>query len=189
MDVRRAVAWNVTSCMIPVVPERNVMTDIAVIILQKNESLHIKRCLEMLKPLEPRQVFVVDCFSTDGSDKTAAEMGVTVVQHPWPGLYAPQLNWALQNLPIEAEWVMRLDADEYFLPEAIEELKEKLPMLPNDVSANGVIISLEDGPSMAHIRLSCCASSVAVKQFAKSGIWTNICSLTRVERSSLIMIS
>lgn len=49
------------------------MTDITVIILQKNEALHIKRCLEMLKPLDPRQIFVVDCFSTDGSDKLAKE--------------------------------------------------------------------------------------------------------------------
>lgn len=109
-------------------------TDIAVVILMKNEKLHIKRCLELLALLEPRQVFVVDCFSTDGSDRIAAEMGATVVQHAWPGLYAPQLNWALETLPIEAEWVMRLDADEYFLPEAIEELKEKLPTLPREVT-------------------------------------------------------
>ena len=113
------------------------MVDISVIILQKNEALHIKRCLEKLAPLEPRQIFVVDCFSTDGSDKTAAEMGATVVQREWPGLYAPQLNWALENLSIESAWVMRLDADEYFLPEAIEELKEKLPHLSDDVT--GVI--------------------------------------------------
>lgn len=113
------------------------MTDIAVVILSKNESLHMKRCLEKLVPLEPRQVFVVDCFSTDGSDRTASEMGAMVVQRKWPGLYAPQLNWALENLPIEAEWVMRLDADEYFLPDAIDELKRKLPTLPPDVT--GVI--------------------------------------------------
>ena len=115
----------------------SIMTDIAVIILSKNEKLHIRRCLEKLATLEARQTFVVDCFSTDGSDKIAAEMGATVVQHEWPGLYAPQLNWALENLPIKSEWVMRLDADEYFLPEAIEELKEKLPTLSNDVT--GVI--------------------------------------------------
>lgn len=113
------------------------MTDISIIILQKNEALHIRRCLEMLAPLEPRQIFVVDCFSTDGSDEIAAEMGATVVKHEWPGLYAPQFNWALENLPVESEWVMRLDADEYFLPEAIEELKTKLPTLPADVT--GVI--------------------------------------------------
>ena len=53
------------------------MTDLAIIILQKNEALHIRRCLEKLCPLEPRQVFVVDCLSTDGSDVTAKEMGAT----------------------------------------------------------------------------------------------------------------
>lgn len=110
------------------------MTDVAVIILQKNEALHIKRCLEMLKPLEPRQVFVVDCFSTDGSDKVATQLGATVVQHEWPGLYAPQYNWAAENLPIEAEWVLRLDADEYLLPETIEEIKAKIGGLSADVT-------------------------------------------------------
>lgn len=99
------------------------MADISVIILQKNEALHIKRCLEKLAPLEPRQIFVVDCFSTDGSDKTAAKMGATVVQREWPGLYAKQFNWALDNLPIEGEWILRLDADEYLTPESIGRLR------------------------------------------------------------------
>ena len=110
------------------------MTDIAVIILAKNEKLHIKRCLEKLKPLEPRQVFVVDCFSTDGSNKTATEMGATVVQHEWPGLYAKQFNWALKNLPIKAKWVLRLDADEYLTDQTVIKLKEKLFDVPDDVS-------------------------------------------------------
>ena len=105
------------------------MTDLAVIILQKNEALHIRRCLEKLKPLEPRQVFVVDCLSTDGSDKIAKEMGVTVVYHEWPGNQAAQFNWALDNLPIEAEWILRLDADEYLYGNTIEELKGLLPQM------------------------------------------------------------
>lgn len=110
------------------------MLDIAVIILAKNEKLHIKRCLEKLAPLEARQIFVVDCFSTDGSDKTAAEMGATVIQHEWPGFYAKQFNWALDNLPIEARWVLRMDADEYLTEETIECLKLELDGLPDDVT-------------------------------------------------------
>lgn len=80
----------------------------------------------MLAPLEPRQIFVVDSFSTDGSDEIAAEMGATVVKHEWPGLYAPQFNWALENLPVESEWVMRLDADEYFTYDTIHKLRTVL---------------------------------------------------------------
>lgn len=36
------------------------MTDLSVVILAKNEKLHIKRCSERLAPLEARQIFVVD---------------------------------------------------------------------------------------------------------------------------------
>lgn len=55
------------------------MTDLSVIILAKNEKLHIKRCLEKLALLEARQAFVVDCFSTDGSDKLRALRRLRVV--------------------------------------------------------------------------------------------------------------
>lgn len=110
------------------------MTDLSVVILTKNEKLHIGRCLERLAPLEPRQVFVVDCFSTDGSDRTAAEMGATVVQHEWSGLYAKQFNWALDNLPIKTKWVLRMDADEHLTEETVERLKTELPKFPEDVT-------------------------------------------------------
>jgi len=43
------------------------MSDISDIILTKDEKLHIKRCLERLAPLAPRQIFIIDCFSTDGT--------------------------------------------------------------------------------------------------------------------------
>ena len=114
------------------------MTNISIIILQKNEALHIKRCLEKLAPLEPRQIFVVDCFSTDGSDKIAAEMGAAVVQREWPGNQAAQFQWALDNLPMESSWILRLDADEYLTDELIEEIKDKLPRIEDDV--DGVVL-------------------------------------------------
>lgn len=116
------------------------MTDVAVIILTKNEKLHIARCLERLSPLEPKQSFVVDCFSTDGTQGIVEDVSaslrlcVKTVEHEWPGLYAKQFNWALDNLPIAAKWVLRLDADEYLTPETIERLKEELPNMQQDVS-------------------------------------------------------
>lgn len=116
--------------------------DVCVVILMKNEKIHIERCLEKLAPLEARQIFVVDCFSTDGSDKIAADMGATVVQHEWPGLYAKQFNWALDNLPIAAKWVLRLDADEYLTPETIERLKDALTDGSLD-DVNGLTLELK----------------------------------------------
>ncbi len=115
--------------------EACVMTDIAVIILQKNEALHIKRCLERLAPLEPKQVFVVDCFSADGSDKIAEESGAAVVKHEWPGTQARQFNWAIDNLGIDTEWILRLDADEYLTDKSINWLKDNVDGLANTVCA------------------------------------------------------
>ena len=95
------------------------MTDIAIIILTKDEKLHIGRCLERIAALSPRQVFVVDCFSTDGTQEqvtnTSASLRLCVktIEHEWPGNQAAQFQWALDNLPIEAKWILRLDADEY----------------------------------------------------------------------------
>ena len=112
-------------------------TDIDVIILQKDEVLHIRRCLERLAPLAPRNVFVVDCFSTDGSDALAAEMGATVVRHAWPGDHAKQMNWALDNLPLESTWILRLDVDEYLCPETCQEVRQLVTsgVLPPDVTS------------------------------------------------------
>ena len=63
------------------------------------------------------------------------KLGAEVIEHEWPGNQAEQFNWALDNLPITTEWILRLDADEYLLPGLIEELLEKLPVIPESVSA------------------------------------------------------
>ena len=86
-----------------------------------------------------KKVFVVDCFSTDKTKEIASHLGAVVVEHAWPGNQAEQFNWALDNLPISTEWVLRLDADEYLLPDLVEELREKLPTLPEDVT--GIIFN------------------------------------------------
>lgn len=114
------------------------MADVAVIILTKNEKLHIGRCLERLVPLEAQQVFIVDCFSTDETQRIAKGFNATVVEHEWPGNQAMQFNWALGNLPIVTKWVMRIDADEWLTTELIAEIRNKLPLLDDDIE--GVIL-------------------------------------------------
>ena len=48
-------------------------TRLSVIILTYNECLHIRRCLERIRPLAS-EVFVVDCHSTDGTQAIAREL-------------------------------------------------------------------------------------------------------------------
>ena len=114
------------------------MLDLSVIILTYNEEIHIRRCLENVLPIA-KKIYVVDCFSTDRTKEIASKLGVEVVEHKWPGNQAEQFNWALGNLSIDTQWVLRLDADEYLLPELVQELQTKLPLLPDDVT--GIIFN------------------------------------------------
>lgn len=110
------------------------MLDLTTIILSKNEELHIRRCLDNVVPLSAK-VLVIDCQSTDKTCEICNEYkNVEVVQHEWPGNQAAQFNWAIDNLDISTEWVLRIDADEYLLPELVEEIKQKMPHLPSDVT-------------------------------------------------------
>ena len=111
------------------------MADIAVIILVGQEKLHIRRCLERLKPLEPRQIFVVESQSSDGTHEIAGEMGAVTAFNKWPGLQSIQFNWALDNQKIESKWILRLDADEYLTDESIEWLKANLDGIDEKVGA------------------------------------------------------
>ena len=111
------------------------MTDVAVIILVGQEKLHIRRCLERLKTLEPRQIFVVESQPSDGTHEIAVEMGAVTAFNKWPGLQSIQFNWALTNLKIESKWILRLDADEYLTNESIEWLKANLDGIDEKVGA------------------------------------------------------
>lgn len=106
--------------------------DIAVIILTYNESLHLQRALEHVRGFA-REIFVVDSFSTDNTVEIARVFGAIVLQNPFE-YQAKQFNWALENCPITATWVMRLDADEIVDPDLAEEIRVKLPTLPANVT-------------------------------------------------------
>ena len=111
------------------------MTDIDIIILVGQERLHIRRCLERLRDLNPRSIFVVESQPSDGTHEIAVEMGATTVFHEYPGNQAAQFQWALDNLPIDAKWILRLDADEYLTDESIEWLKSNLDGVGEQVGA------------------------------------------------------
>jgi hypothetical protein len=53
----------------------------------------------------------------------AKRAGATVVEHPFE-THARQWAWALQNLPISAEWVLALDADQRITSELRTEIRQ-----------------------------------------------------------------
>jgi glycosyltransferase involved in cell wall biosynthesis len=105
---------------------------IAVVILAYNESLHLRRTLDHVRSFAS-EIFVIDSFSTDNTVELARAGGALVLQHPFQN-YAMQFTWALENAPITADWVMRLDADEIVEADLAEEIRAKLSLLPPQVT-------------------------------------------------------
>ena len=113
--------------------------DLSVIILTYNEELHIARCLDNVSQIA-KEIFIIDSYSTDRTLDIALQYPkVKVLQNKWENNYAKQFNWGLEHADIKTEWILRLDADEYLLPELVTELCEKMPALPADV--NGIIFN------------------------------------------------
>lgn len=109
------------------------MTLLSVVILTKNEELHIERALDSVRGIADR-VFVIDSGSTDRTVQLATARGATVLHKPWVN-YATQFNWALDQLPQDTHWVLRLDADEIITPPLAQEITGKLHQLADDVDA------------------------------------------------------
>lgn len=108
--------------------------DISVIILTYNEELHIRRCLENVCPFA-KKVYVIDSPSTDNTVEICKEFdNVEVIVHKYPGNQAEQFNWAIDNIQVDTEWILRIDADEYLLRELIDELQERIPKMPKNIT-------------------------------------------------------
>jgi len=115
------------------------MQELSVIILTYNEEIHIRRCLENVKKLTSK-IYIVDSFSNDNTVKIAEELGAEVYQNKWENNFAKQLNWGIDNLPINTPWVLRIDADEYLTTELIQEIQTKLPTIGDDVSGITILL-------------------------------------------------
>lgn len=109
------------------------MNSITVVILTFNESLHLQRCIDSIRPLT-HDIVVVDSLSTDDTVEIAQKNGLTVLERAWENNHSTQFNWALEQLPKEKQWILRIDADEVLTPALVEEIKEAMLNVASDVN-------------------------------------------------------
>jgi glycosyltransferase involved in cell wall biosynthesis len=105
---------------------------LAIVVLTHNEEMHLERAIRSASSVAS-EIFVIDSGSTDRTLEIATACGAKVLSNPWVN-YAVQFEWALENAPIQSDWVMRLDADEVIEPDLAAEIAAKLHALPESVT-------------------------------------------------------
>lgn len=109
------------------------MTSLTAVILAFNEERHIARAIESLRLGSlTEKIFVVDSYSTDNTRRIAEEHGAVVVEHTFVN-QAQQFQWALESLPIDSQWIIRIDADEIIYDDLAEEIASSIQKAPRSV--------------------------------------------------------
>lgn len=112
------------------------MANLTIIILTKNEEQNLKKCIESFRNVAKR-VVIIDSYSADKTIELAKSLGAEVYEHQFEN-HASQFNWALDNINLQTEWVMKVDADEEFTPELADEIDKRLDALTKNIT--GVIL-------------------------------------------------
>ena len=110
---------------------------ITAIILTYNEELHIARCINSLIE-NVDEIIVIDSYSNDKTIEIVESLGINFYQNPFVN-QAVQFNWALDNCNITSDWIIRIDADEFFdIKRDNYSLRDELMNLSENV--NGLLI-------------------------------------------------
>ena len=109
-----------------------MLDNITIIILTFNEELNIEKCLVEAVKLT-KNIVIVDSYSNDKTLDICAKYDCRLYQHEFIN-QASQLNWALENIEIDTEWIFRLDADEYLTDKLLEEFQKKIDHLSKNIT-------------------------------------------------------
>jgi len=97
---------------------------VSVIVAARNEEKNLPRCLEALR--DAGEVYVIDSQSADATPEIARSFGVKVVQFRYQGGWPKKRQWAIDNLPLQYDWILLIDADEILTPELAEEIRNTI---------------------------------------------------------------
>lgn len=108
----------------------NNPANVAVIILTCNEEANIVQALDSVVGWA-REVFILDSLSTDRTIEIAGRYPCSIHQNRFEN-FARQRNYALKYLPIQSEWILFLDADEWLPMELKSEIYDLIVRNPEE---------------------------------------------------------
>lgn len=106
---------------------------ITAIVLTYNEELNLSKCLLSLSKINA-DIVLVDSYSNDSTICIAEEYNARIYKNSWIN-YSKQFNWALENIEIASDWILRIDADEYLDDELVSDINLRLFNLPPDITS------------------------------------------------------
>ena len=83
-------------------------------------------------------MYVIDSQSTDATPEIARSFNAKVVQFHYQGGWPKKRQWAMENLPLEFDWILLIDADEAMTRELSAEIRRAI----ENPNVNGYYISL-----------------------------------------------
>ena len=95
----------------------------------KDAAAVLKKSLESLKD-NVDEIIVVDTGSVDASIEIAQQAGAKVYSYSWQDDFAAVRNFALGKAG--GDWIVFLDADEYFNPETAGNLRSSIKERENN---------------------------------------------------------
>lgn len=98
-------------------------------LIVKNEAENIVRCLESIKDISD-EIIVVDTGSTDNTKEIALSYGAKIYDFEWNDNFSDARNFTLSKA--SGDWIIFLDADEYFDANTQNLLKPVLKRIHND---------------------------------------------------------
>ncbi|SFB13621.1 glycosyltransferase family 2 protein [Selenomonas ruminantium] len=115
------------------------MVKISACVIVKNEAKNILRWLKCVKQIATEYI-VVDTGSTDNTVELAEQNGAAVYHFAWCNDFAAAKNYALSKAG--GDWIIFMDADEYFLSNDCEKVKQTIKKHSKSKVVSGFICKL-----------------------------------------------
>lgn len=108
-------------------------------LIVKNEAENIVRCLESIKDISD-EIIVVDTGSTDNTKEIALSYGAKIYDFEWNDNFSDARNFALSKA--NGDWIIFLDADEYFDTKTQKTLSLVLRRVNNNKAYDAVLFKM-----------------------------------------------
>ena len=114
---------------------------ISACVIVKNEADNISRWLENMQPVAD-DIVVVDTGSADNTVEIVKSYGIEPYYFAWCNDFAAAKNYAIAQA--KGDWILFLDADEYFTRESLQVLRNLLERYHKDKKVGAILCRLID---------------------------------------------